>query len=198
MQTLPYVYKLTHKETNEFYFGYRCANKVPASDDLGIYYFTSSKTVSKRFEEFRYEVLKEFNNKNDAYWYEQSLIESQWKQDGLLNKKYQADSGRGMFRQSGPLTEEHKRKISLAQKGVPKSIEHNLKVSLAQKGRPLSEKHKASLRKPKTITEELLIAHFKLKGKEGKSRPRECSCIKCHKNTSSNYINRHICQITNN
>ena len=41
MKALPYVYKLVHKETGEFYIGFRCANKVPANEDLGIKYFTS-------------------------------------------------------------------------------------------------------------------------------------------------------------
>ena len=28
----PYVYKLTHKETGQFYIGYREANKLPGYD----------------------------------------------------------------------------------------------------------------------------------------------------------------------
>jgi hypothetical protein len=69
-----YVYTCTHKETGEFYFGYRCANKVPPIEDLGIYYFTSSKHVKPRFHEFKYEILKEFDNKEDAHKFEQQLI----------------------------------------------------------------------------------------------------------------------------
>ena len=43
----PYVYKITHKETNQFYIGFRCANKVQANLDLGFKYFTSSKAVKE-------------------------------------------------------------------------------------------------------------------------------------------------------
>ena len=44
---LPYVYKLTHKETGQFYIGYRKANKVQSYCDIGIVYFSSSKEIEK-------------------------------------------------------------------------------------------------------------------------------------------------------
>lgn len=44
---LPYVYKLTHKETNQFYIGYRSANRVKSEFDLGFKYFSSSKIIKK-------------------------------------------------------------------------------------------------------------------------------------------------------
>ena len=60
MNIYPYVYRLDHPITGEFYIGYRSANKVPASEDLGIRYFTSSKTVKPRFHEFRFCIIAEF------------------------------------------------------------------------------------------------------------------------------------------
>jgi hypothetical protein len=81
-----YVYRCTHKETNEFYIGYRFANKVPPVDDLGIYYFTSSKFVKPRFNEFNYEILAEFDDSSLAHEFEQKLILENWKIKGLLNR----------------------------------------------------------------------------------------------------------------
>jgi len=51
-QPLPYVYKGTNLETNEFYIGSRCVNKVPAKEDLGFEYFTSAPKVKERFDQF--------------------------------------------------------------------------------------------------------------------------------------------------
>lgn len=42
---LPYVYKLTHKETGQFYIGFRKANKVNSNQDLGLKYFSSSSEL---------------------------------------------------------------------------------------------------------------------------------------------------------
>ena len=53
---LPYVYKVTHKLNNKFYIGMRSANKVVAELDLGIKYFTSSKYVKNKFDEFNIEI----------------------------------------------------------------------------------------------------------------------------------------------
>lgn len=82
----PYVYKCIHKETKEFYFGYRSQNKEPAHKDLGIKYFTSSKYVRPRFHEFDFEILKEFDSKIDAHSYEQNLIREYWYDPLILNK----------------------------------------------------------------------------------------------------------------
>ena len=70
MKILPYVYKLTHKETGEFYIGVRYGNKHPAELDLGKRYFSSSKIVKPRFNEFNYEILREFNDSLSAIDYE--------------------------------------------------------------------------------------------------------------------------------
>lgn len=45
----------------------------------------------------------------------------------------------------GPLSEEHKRKISEANKKVIHTEEWNMKVSDARAGKPLSEEHKKKL-----------------------------------------------------
>lgn len=85
MKVLPYVYRCTHKTTNEFYIGFRCRNKLPANQDIQIYQ-TSSKRVKFYFNEFNVEILAEFFDKIDAYDFEQQLIWEEWKNPLILNK----------------------------------------------------------------------------------------------------------------
>ena len=87
MNNLPYVYKCVHRETGKFYIGSRWANKVSAIDDLGILYFTSSKFVKPIHDEFNFAVLSEFNTKEEAYAYEQTLIREVWGSELLINKR---------------------------------------------------------------------------------------------------------------
>jgi len=87
-KTLPYVYKLTHKTTGQFYFGYRSANKVPSSEDVGTIYFSSSKRIRPIFNEFNFEVLAEFFDYTSAYIFEQQLIFEHWNDPLKLNGKY--------------------------------------------------------------------------------------------------------------
>lgn len=94
-ENYPYVYKLIHKETGQFYIGFRCANKVLPKKDLGIFYFSSSATIKKMgFENFNYEILCEFNDhdrdlaKNKAFNYEQQLIYECRNNPLILNKHY--------------------------------------------------------------------------------------------------------------
>lgn len=81
-----YVYKVVHKETGEFYFGFRCAFKTTPENDLGVVYFTSSKRVKPRFSEFNFYILKKFTSKEEAYQYEYDLIKSEWENPLLLNQ----------------------------------------------------------------------------------------------------------------
>ena len=111
---LPYVYKGTNPETNEFYFGSRWGNKVPAYQDLGFEYFTSSKIVEPIFEEFTWEIIEEFETGDEAYDYEQLLIFESWNTKGLLNKH--CTHGKERWRITGH-TDEAKDKISKANKG---------------------------------------------------------------------------------
>ena len=72
-RVLPYVYVITHKETGQFYIGYRCNNKVPSSADLGIKYFTSSKKIKAiGFSSFNFIIVAEFFSKEAAFDFETS------------------------------------------------------------------------------------------------------------------------------
>jgi hypothetical protein len=85
---LPYVYICIHKTTEEFYIGYRSANKVPSSEDLGKVYFTSSKRVKPIFEEFNFYIIAEFFDSNDAYNHEQTLIKDHFNDALCINQHY--------------------------------------------------------------------------------------------------------------
>lgn len=85
----PYVYKLTHKLTNHFYIGMRSANKVPAYEDIGKMYFSSSKTVRQNFDSYNIEIIKEFDDSESAFIFENELIEENWRSELLLNKHFQ-------------------------------------------------------------------------------------------------------------
>ena len=136
MNIYPYVYRLDHPVTKEFYIGYRSANKVPADEDLGKRYFTSSNSVRPRFHEFNYEVVAEFFDSVAAYDYEQLLIHESWGKLGLLNKNchygkkrlYSSDEetrkkisrpGQSNSNYGNKWTDEMKKALSEKKKGLP-------------------------------------------------------------------------------
>lgn len=119
---LPYVYKLTHKETNQFYIGYRAANKVRSFEDLGFKYFSSSKQIEKLgFENFNIEILAEFIDSKHAYEFEQLLINENFKDPLCLNKSCYYNKKH--FKISSQ-TEETKNKISITKTGKFQSESH--------------------------------------------------------------------------
>ena len=107
---LPYVYLLTHKTTNEFYIGFRCSNKVPSSEDLGFKYFTSSKTVKSKFNEFDVQIIAEFFDKDSAYQFEQSLIQENFSNPLILNKHWQSTTKYSMLGFARPDLAEYNKK----------------------------------------------------------------------------------------
>jgi hypothetical protein len=144
-RVLPYVYRLDHKETGQFYIGYRCANKVPSSSDLGFEYFTSSKVVKNiGFNNFNYCIIAEFLSKEDAREFEIKLISEHWINPLKLNKCI----GGFTFACSGPCSEETRKKIGDTHRGKPKSEECKQKLSKLNKGKilgPHSEEHKQKM-----------------------------------------------------
>lgn len=119
---LPYVYKLIHKETNEFYFGSRWANTVYSELDLGKIYFSSSKYIKPIFEEFDFIVLADFYTEQDAFVFEQNLIKENWNNPMLINKGCFGTNGKMIHNiTSYNKTDDHRKKMSLAKKGkIPK------------------------------------------------------------------------------
>lgn len=151
---LPYVYRLDNPTTGEFYIGYRCINKVPSHADLGVKYFTSSKSVKHRFQEFNSVILAEFFDSKSAYDYEQELIYESWNTPGILNKIHYHN--KNMFSTLGMKhTKETREKQSISLKGKHKTSEHCANISRAAKGRCISQETREkisakTLGKPKT------------------------------------------------
>jgi hypothetical protein len=151
-QALPYVYVGIRRTDGKIYIGARCANKVPAVDDLGKFYFTSSKNVV--FDEFDWEILFIGNTRDEVFDFEGELIDFYLKSGVLINRR-----GTKGFYIIGPLSEETKRKmrkpkseehkenVSKGNKGKPKSTEHKANMSKARKGNPLTEESKANISK---------------------------------------------------
>lgn len=182
----PYVYKLTHRLTREYYFGYREANKLPAKEDLPIYRSSSGKVRKLGFTNFDYEIVAELESGQDAYDLEQSLIQKFIKDNLCLNGHY-TKNGKLRYRRVGPHTEETKRKQSDAKKGIVFSDEHRKKLSVAKigstqsteliesrisklRGRPLDESHRikiaTSLKEHKLSPETKSKISSSLKGRQ--------------------------------
>ncbi len=143
---MAYVYKLTHLDTGEYYFGSRAANLVPPLDDLGVIYFTSSKDVKPHFDKFDREIVAEFELGIDAWWAEQDLIKTHRNNPLLLNKSfYDKSTGHRAFSTAGrSRTSEEKLRISRSKTGVSrkpftrKAIE-NMKRARAKHPKPSQE-----------------------------------------------------------
>ena len=87
-KTLPYVYRVTHKITKQFYIGYQFANTAPSSSSLGVTYFTSSNTIKQLgFDNFELEIMAEFFTPEDAYAFEQETILENLHNPLILNKQ---------------------------------------------------------------------------------------------------------------
>lgn len=85
---MPYVYRLDHPTTGEFYIGSRWKNvtkNVTSDIDLPMYK-TSSKVVRPRFDEFEWQIIAEFQNPQEAFTFEQMMIKENWGNPNLLNR----------------------------------------------------------------------------------------------------------------
>jgi hypothetical protein len=83
-KVLPYVYKCTHKTSGKFYFGFRSANTLPPELDFPRYK-TSSTKVNGKFSEFNWEIIAVFFTKEDAYDFEQQLINDYREDPNIIN-----------------------------------------------------------------------------------------------------------------
>lgn len=88
----------------KFYIGYRGSTKLPDQDFL-IRYFSSSKEVKLRIKSGQHhsgKILCIFNNKVDAYNYEQDLIFKEISNPNILNKVcYKGRKGFGILTEHG-------------------------------------------------------------------------------------------------
>jgi hypothetical protein len=127
---LPYVYLVTNKITNEFYYGSRCKNvkenRTP-EEDFWIHYFTSSKEIKKQIKEygkelFDIQIIMKDEDYDKCYWFEQQLIKENIKNLLCMNGTYvDPDTKTNKFSTAGsvrPLfSEEWRKKMSESHKG---------------------------------------------------------------------------------
>lgn len=110
-----YTYTITHLPSKMFYIGARSSNKPP-EQDLGVRYFSSSKTLKVLIEKegiksFIFEVNEMYNNWSEAYHAEQKLISDKWDSKLKLNKS--CYFGKKDF---GVISDDAKKKISISSK----------------------------------------------------------------------------------
>ena len=169
MYIYPYVYICTHKTTNKFYIGVRYANKHPSKEDLGIRYFTSSKEVKQNFQNYNFEIIAEFFQKEDALNFEYNLITENFRNPLCINK--------AVFPKFRP-TPNTKEKL-----GEEKYLQWIKKLSEAKKGVKKTKVH---------IENQSKVRLDKKRGNYNKRTDSYCSCI-CCKMTLANYqLKRHF------
>lgn len=152
----PYVYKLTHKVTGQFYYGYREVNTVSALNDMGILYTTSSSLIHEMgFENFNIEILLETDTGLEAYTTEQTLINEFWSNPLLLNQH-------NFFSETNIIRcYPGKKRSKKAKENISKAF---MGRRSPNKGKPMSEEQKQKLRKPRTEETKKKISNSK-KGK---------------------------------
>jgi hypothetical protein len=135
----PYTYLVKFKPTGKVYYGSRCQNftkfnRTPA-EDFWNHYTTSSENINNLIDEhgkdaFEYEIRRTFNSVEDmADWETRVLTRSRVleRQDRWMN---------GNVAGYKIVTEAGAKKISETHKDRPKSEEHKKNLSLSQKGKP--------------------------------------------------------------
>jgi NUMOD3 motif len=184
-----YVYTITNKITGEFYHGYRYRNQtlgINPKDDLWITYFTSSNRIKDDIAKygknsFIATIIYENTDSVKCWQQEQITIRQDWGNPLLLNGKYHdPDSNVEIFRRINMLTEETRQKMSAAGKGRPKSEEHKRKIALANTGNVGSAQKRAKLSRAR-------------KGKPPSNKgvtPPKYSCVHCKSLVSMANLNR--------
>ena len=98
-----YVYKLTNNHSDKFYYGYRsCGKNIDPNDDLGVKYFSSGsfkESYKTTPTDFTKEIIAVFENKDDAYYFEQVTIKSHIQDPYCVNKWFDE---RGLREKTAP------------------------------------------------------------------------------------------------
>jgi group I intron endonuclease len=141
----PYFYKITNTLNNKYYYG-------SGSKSLGNNYFGSSFLLKRAIEKygienFKFEVLKHFETRNEAFEFEDRFLKI-FRISEDPNSYNLKDAGMGGDTWSYSSEESKvKRKLKLSQslKGKERSEEHCKKISNSKKGRTLQKTDKMSL-----------------------------------------------------
>lgn len=145
---MPYTYyvKFQKDETTLHYYGVRYAANAKPSD-LGVSYFTSSKTVKNLIEEhglyhFTFQVRREFDDAESAISWEQKVL----KRLRVLHRSDWINASIGTtHRASEPRSPEHAKKIGKSLKGRVFTEEHRRKLSAALSKRRASSETKEKM-----------------------------------------------------
>lgn len=170
-----YIYKVTDKETRQFYIGSQCRVKT-----IGVNYFTSSrnKEFRNKFKanptQFEIKIIGVFADANACVLQENIFIKDNIKNTLCLNKNYTIGKNvqftmAGCYGEKNPYygkkhSEETRRKLREshlgkvpANKGKPMTEEQKKRMSETHKGKHLSEETKRKLsiiNKGKFVSEE--------------------------------------------
>jgi hypothetical protein len=136
----PYTYLVKFKPTGKVYYGSRCQNytkfnRTPA-DDFWHIYTTSSNTINDLIKEygkdaFEYEIRRTFESIEEMSAWETKVLkrcrvlerQDIWMNSNVAGKKILTEAGAKVIsatHKDKPKTDEHKRNLSLSQKGKPK------------------------------------------------------------------------------
>ena len=173
----PYIYKVTNFETDQYYIGSQCSGKI-----VGVNYFTSStnkkfKEDFKTYREEKYEItiIKEFDDPKECVRAENYIIRNyiQKRDDLCLNRFYCCGKEKIFSTVGIHHSEETRKKISAAKKGLPSPLkgfhhseETRKKMSEVHKGihhsdetrKKISEVHKIKISIEGTIFNSLTEA----------------------------------------
>ena len=173
----PYIYKVTNFETDQYYIGSQCSGKI-----VGVNYFTSStnKKFKEDFNTYREEkyeitIIKEFDDPKECVRAENYIIRNyiQKRDDLCLNRFYCCGKEKIFSTVGIHHSEETRKKISAAKKGLPSPLkgfhhseETRKKMSEVHKGihhseetrKKLSEVHKIKISIEGTIFNSLTEA----------------------------------------
>ena len=188
-----YVYKVTNRITNQFYYGSRTENvrkKRLPEEDLWKHYFTSSKKVKDLINEygidsFDVEILSKHDSYEDCFWEEQRLIKESKDHPNRLNKAWvDPDTGKKVLTTWNETEEEKKlriEKMALNKKGRfnsnghygLKHTEETKKKIAEQKGWKHTDEAKQKMRKPKGPMPEWQKEIYRQKAAQGWATRRQ-------------------------
>ena len=139
MKYKAYTYLLKFKPENKFYYGVRFKNvrlNRHPEDDFMIHYTTSSEQINNLIIEhgvdaFEWEIRKTFNTADQAIAWETRVLsrakvlkrQNIWYNANVAGYKTPTPSGRKVISETHkdkPKSEEHKKNLSVSQKGKPK------------------------------------------------------------------------------
>lgn len=180
----PYTYLLKFKPTGQVYYGVRTKNVklgLTPFQDFMFNYTTSSEQINKLIKEygiesFEYEIRRTFDTIPQADYWEQTVLrrccvvnDPRWINLNAAGRKSPGPDGLERIRKanSKPKSEETKRKMSAAQKGVPKSEKAKENMRIAHAKNPRCGADSPNFGTHKT-PEQKLAQSLKMKGRTSK------------------------------